>query len=93
MNKLDEKILHAINTKNIMEIADVLQTISFKIGKGIGTLSEISCPLYVAVLRQYANALADDMDEHECEFAEELLKRLNANSTYIKIQVPNSKEE
>lgn len=93
MNKLDEKILHAINTKNIMEIADVFQTISFKIGKGIGTFSEISRPLYVAVLWQYANALADDMNEYGREFAEELLEKLNANSTYIKIQVPNLKEE
>lgn len=93
MSKLDEKILHAISTKNSMEIADVIKTISFKISKGIGTFSEISRPFYGAVLQQYADAFAADMSESENELAKELLKILNRNSTYIKVQVPESKEE
>lgn len=92
MNKLDEKILHAVNTKNITEMREIFETISLKISEGIGTFSEISRPFYGAILQQYANALAADMSEAESEFAKELLKRLNASSTYIKIQVP-SKEE
>lgn len=92
MNKLDEKILHAVNTKNITEMREIFETISLKISKGIGAFGEISRPFYGAVLQQYADAFAADMSEAESEFAKELLKRLNASSTYIKIQVP-SKEE
>lgn len=93
MNKLDEKILHAINTKNIMETREAFQTISFKISKGIGAISTMSRPFYAVILRLYADALTDDMDENEREFAKGLLKVFNASSTYIKLQVPNSKEE
>lgn len=93
MNKLDEKIVRTMLTYDSEGLLEIVQNISYKISKGIGTFSEISRPLYAAVLQQYANALTDDMDENEREFAKGLLKVFNASSTYIKLQVPNSKEE
>lgn len=92
MNKLDEKIVHATLTHDVEGMWEVLQEISWKIGKGMGTVSEISRPLYVVILQQYADALIADMGEAECEFTEGLIEMLNKNSTCIKIQVP-SKEE
>lgn len=93
MNKLDEKIVHTMLTHDNKCMCEILQEFSFKISKGIGTLSEISRPFYVAVLRQYINAFSADMGEAESEIAEKLHKILNENSTYIKMQVPSNKEE
>lgn len=92
MNKLDEKIVHTMLTHDNKCMCEILQEISSKISKGIGTFSEISRPFYAAVLQQYVNAFFADMGEAESEVAEELHKILNENSTYIKMQVP-SKEE
>lgn len=64
MNNLEKKIIQAIEQENDEELLEVFQTISFKISKGLGTFSNISCPFYVAVLQQYANALMNNMDEN-----------------------------
>lgn len=92
MNKLDEKIVHMMLTNDSESLFEIVQNISYKISQGIGTFSEISRPLYVAILQQYADALIADMSEAEREFTEGLIEMLNKNSTCIKIQVP-SKEE
>lgn len=92
MNKLDEKIVRMMLTHDSEGLLEIVQNISYKISKGIGTFSEISRPFYAVILRLYADAFFDDMSGVETELAEEIFKSLNKKSTCIKIKVP-SKEE
>lgn len=90
MNNLEKKIIQAIEQENAEELLEVFQTISFKISKGLGTFSNISCPFYVAVLQQYANALMNDMDENGRDFAKVLIEDV---SHYTCVKFPSLRDD
>ncbi len=92
IENLDERILNAIVRQDSKGLFEIIQAISYEISKGMSTFSVVSRPFYAAVLRQYAEALIDDMGELEREFEEEITKILKQHGTFVKIQIP-SKEE